>query len=358
MKCPFCKEEIENSTKVCPICGENIPVITSLIEIIKNIKLNKKTLIIIGSIIAIILFILTGVLVTKKINLIRHNPYYGKIVEHESIDAQYSTWKSLEAIELLNSQTLDLEKLLKKINFKTRKDSVFATYYKNLTYYLLIVGYNTSDDTHVWNSKFQQGRMDIIDGITFKPTTEKSEYSDDLFTTDLEIVTPKAPYIRFICDTGTFYPVTNQNYIESTYAKYLSKSWKSYLAIQSQIEKELKNRALYNDGAITIAPEKIVDWVVALQNFSKKYPDFYMKKEINDDIKLYSRAVIYSLYTTFVYPDYKLTAEAKLGYDKFLEKTDKEASVYKEVETAYNIIKKHDFKSSQEFFEYYDSLYE
>lgn len=72
--------------------------------------------------------------------------------------------------------------------------------------------------------------------------------------------------------------------------------------------------------------------------------------QIEQEIKTYTSDLISDLYQTFDYADYKMYPECKKAYEYFLAHSDKETPEYKVVKECYEILKKYDFKSNNEFY--------
>lgn len=87
----------------------------------------------------------------------------------------------------------------------------------------------------------------------------------------------------------------------------------------------------------------------SISEFSKKYPNFIIKKEVQDDLTLYTSSIISNIYRTFDIETEKLIPEAKTAYEDFLNRVDKNTNEYKWVNKCYSILKKYNYKYSEEF---------
>ena len=97
----------------------------------------------------------------------------------------------------------------------------------------------------------------------------------------------------------------------------------------------------------------MANFIIALQNFKEKYPNFSMLEEVNKDMGRYVVNVILNTYLTFDYNNNNtITPEAKQAYEKFLNEADNKSNEYKVIKEAYDIVKKHNYKYSNELENY------
>ena len=352
MKCPYCKEEIDENVNICPVCGEKIYFIFRFLDMINHHK--KPITIVLLALILLYLLIFGGIKAYNSISKQMNNPTYKTIIEHETISAKDNPLYASDAINILNKQSADLMELLKSKQSKRRKNNVFSTFYENLIYYNNVVIERTGGETSIWNPRFERGKKDFISGLIIEPIMEK----DYIGPAGLKIITPSADYIEFIsAGEGYFVTTINYNYIYNTYSEYLDKNWKEYLEIRKKERNDLGDSSYYDDGCIMPSKQKLMEWIISWQNFQKKYPKF-KSKEIDILLSRYTADFILGYENSYgiTFEDYsdnaKLRPEAKTDYETFLKKVNPKTKEYKIVEKCYNALKTHDFKDNKEFSAY------
>lgn len=333
--CPYCKEEIPEDVKKCPVCGDTL---TKSVNI--KIKLGVKAYVSIAIILVILLGTL-GVLTARADDI---KSAYTVIQKHETIAPDETNMTAKKAIDTMNEQSVIIKSYLEDKHFQESKDIVFSDYYKNMVYYISIVEARTGELLEVGNTDFLDGHSTFISNVTFKPVISTQ---DDYPSVENVIVTnPEAPYITFSCDEGTFVPVLNDEYLYKTYSSNLGEAWKKYLTLKQE---EWKKLSVGTD----FTPIDMANFIIALQNFKEKYPNFSMLEEVNKDMGRYVVNVILNTYLTFDYNNNNtITPEAKQAYEKFLNEADNKSNEYKVIKEAYDIVKKHNYKYSNELENY------
>ena len=140
----------------------------------------------------------------------------------------------------------------------------------------------------------------------------------------------------------------NSQLLYDNFYNYLNRAWQNYLIILNKEQKILGNNDFYIDGATFPSKKDLAQWIIDLQKFNRNYPNFAQKQEIQEKIDLYTSNLIRSQYSTFSDTGY-LLPEAKEALIYFLQNANPNTDEYYRVREAYNILKKYNFKFSDEF---------
>lgn len=357
-RCPYCGEEIPENVLKCPECNE-------LLVTKQRIKLGKNLLIKIGCAILTILFITVTVLLCWK-------------YEDESIKTMISSIRVLPSEYSNGTYYYDdvydvfvqtareegyLDKYLSNLHLPQNKDKAFLTYYNKLEASCGLLNfvnysqYDFMDTISAFNGILNKGNSYEF-GSSYKSALhvipimlDKSEYPDSVNRIKtLKITKPQTPFIKMSYGgEGYFVAEVNYEYLNKKYSKYLSPALKDYLAIRQKEEKDMNYHTYYIDGAVGVSRTVLTDWIIAWQNFRKKYPKF-KPDEMDRILNLYTSDFISSTYTTFDYINNNLLPEAKKDYEVFLKKVDPKSDEYKAVEKCYSVLKAHNYKETNEFY--------
>ena len=329
--CPFCGEEIKTDTIKCRHCGEFLNKKDNMTKIKKN---NIIT----------VLIMLIGIIATLLVYFdkeIFNGVNFLPITIHEDIESWQNSLTASEALNKILEQEKILDNYLNEFHSNKNKIAIFSLFIKNIEYYGEICS------VEYWN--FREKRIVTIGGVQFKCIASKTKDGDD-YVESVEIINVNAPVVKVVyAGEGIFRLEPDYNYINKKYSKSLPKDLIEYLKIKQKIQSDLGGHTLFLDGGTNAKYSDRVDWIIAYQNFLKKYPNSILKKEVQEDITILTSSIIRSKYRSFDLETKKLTPEVKAAYEDFLKRGDKNTDEYKWVDNCYSILKKHNYKYSEEF---------
>jgi len=139
---------------------------------------------------------------------------------------------------------------------------------------------------------------------------------------------------------GSCYIDEKPDYLYNIFKSRISNEMTEYLRISS---KEIKEGFL-NDGGLTISFENLYERIITWENFINKYPEFLLKKEVEDNYSKYLSTFFSGSDNTpiYEYEPAKLLPEIKKIYEKIIAKNESRKST-KEVTAFYNKLKKNNF---------------
>lgn len=349
-KCPFCGEEVDLTAITCKFCGENIEtnqqkcinICNKVLEKVQNFKLAKKTLIILLiSVVLVIGMLLACVVDNKSVSNV-----FGSFSISE-ID------EPIDAIGAMSTDENIMKSYLKGFHLQKNKDKVFQIFLGRLSgeiekYNELMNWFDFYDYYEYELERLQNGHPVTIKRVELTPKMKTNEYGESM---NIYLTSPKMPLMEYVyVGEGAFQTVVDYRYLNENYSKFLGKPFKEYIAIKAKEETDLNGGAYYQDAALGVPKKCLVEWILALQNLRKKYPKFIDENmQIEQDINTYTSDLIADLYQTFSYETYKMYPECKKAYEDFLNRADKDTPEYKIVKECYEILKKYDFKSNNEF---------
>lgn len=354
-KCPFCGERIDITAITCKFCGEKIEtnkqkirrIYICTLEKFKNFKLPEFK---INKIISIVLFIVVFAIIGTS-------ALY--IVENNNVNNQFGTFNLSEIeepIDVIGGMATDeniMKTYLNGIHLQQNKDKVFQVFLERLSrevekYNELMNWFDFYDYYEYEYEILLSGHPITIKRIELTPKIKTTEYGE---TMKIYLTSPKMPLMEYVyIGEGAHQTVIDYRYLNENYSKLLGKPFKEYLAIKAKEETDLDGGAYYQDAALGVSKKCLVDWILALQNFRKKYPKFVNNNmQIEQDINRYTSDLILDVYQTFDFSNDKMYPECKKAYEEFLNRADKNTSEYKVVKDCYDILKRYDFKSNEEF---------
>ncbi len=348
--CPFCGEKIDVMAITCKFCGENIKtnqqkvisIYNNVLEKIKDFKIKKCTLLVL----LILVFLFIGSVITY-------------IVDNKSVNNAFGSFNLSEIeepIDVIGAMSTDeniMKTYLNGIHLQQNKDKIFQMFLGRLSsevekYNDLMNWFDFYDYYEYEYEILQSGHPATIKRIELTPKIKTNEYGE---TMKIYLTSPKMPLMEYVyIGEGAHQTVIDYRYLSENYSMLLGKPFKEYLAIKAKEETDLDGGSYYQDAALGVSKKCLVDWIIALQNFRKKYPKFVSDNmQIEQDINTYTSDLISDLYQTFDFGNDKMYPECKKAYEDFLNRADKDTPEYKVVKECYEILKRYDFKSNDEF---------
>lgn len=122
----------------------------------------------------------------------------------------------------------------------------------------------------------------------------------------------------------------------------MSAPWKAFLSLK---QKENHKRGMYTyycDGYPASA-DILVDWILAMDDFLIKYPDFPFNQNLKENYKTY----VADMQRADIIDEHNMVIkDIKQAYEKFLHKATKGTTEYNDIENWYATLKKSNFKST------------
>lgn len=315
MKCPYCDENIDDSVKVCPICGEKISIYARVLNTVKKAPMNvkkgnvsfcskKKFVILCLSIIVLVACAFASYAGFEAYSTYINDPTYGSIVAHE--DYEYYNYPD-SAINVLNKvidQNNDLIALINSRVPKKKKKMVFNTYLSNIDFYSIVLGNKIS------NGDFE--------GIEFN-----SEYQ-----------LPKAPMFKGEWWEGHFLLWLNYDYLGKTFTSHLGQDWQDYLKIAQETD---SIKRLYDDTWLN----RKLNLLISTDSFLSKYPNFERINEIKP------LEMVTEILAQYSYGDIPVPVLQK-DFEAYFKKADPTTESYKYLKQGYEIMKKNEFNADDD----------
>lgn len=354
--CPYCKEQIANDAKICPICGEKQRM---------SFKFNPlliKWIIIIFVSILVITGISIGILnVISKDN----SSYLQVIPEHEAVNPSESSIYPKNALEIIIKQKEKLDIYLNEQHFKSSKDKAVLTFIDNIKYYTQI--FNESNELKIFrleeydnslsdmNTTLISGKKDKVLGVWVVPEVKEYDYGYKHIE-KLTITDPVIPCIRLVyAGEGVFVAEPNYKFLNDTYSKYLGKDLSEYLKLMSKEQEILGDNTYMLDGAASIGMADISKLIIMWQDFTDKHQNFIKIDNVKNNLFTYTNEFIKCSWMD-INPGY--IPEAKRAYENFLKTGKRNTETYKIISKQYDILKSHNFKFCDECQSYYNEIYE
>lgn len=306
MKCPYCNENIDDSVKVCPICGEKISLYARILNTVKKAPMNskKKFVILCLSIIVLIACVIASYTGFEAYSTYMNDPTYDSIVAHE--DYGYYNYPD-SAINVMNKvidQNNDLIALVNSRIPQKKKEIVFNTYLSNIDFYSIVLGDKIS------NGDFE--------GIEFN-----SEYQ-----------LPKAPMFKGEWWEGHFLLWLNYDYLGKTFTSHLGQDWQDYLKIAQETD---SIKRLYDDTWLN----RKLNLLISTDSFLSKYPNFERINEIKP------LEMVTEILAQYSYGDIPVPVLQK-DFEAYFKKADPTTESYKYLKQGYEIMKKNKFNADDD----------
>ena len=312
MNCPNCGYEIQDYQNFCTNCGA---------KLVKSSKKNKTVVFII--LLVFLIIVSAGAVLFYKLKM---NDSSLKTILNE----QVTNLSTREALNLLNEQDLKLTEYKK---FHKNIDEVFGIFYNNLI--------DFSGKETEFESKLQcdfTGECNNTD-VQIKFLDSKSENT----AAEAKITDPETKLFNLLFDCeGGYQAGINYDYLVQNYSNNLSTPWKAFLSLK---QKENYKRGMYTyycDGYPASA-DILVDWILTMDDFLIKYPDFPFNQNLKENYKTY----VADMQRTDIIDEHNMVIkDIKQAYEKFLHKATKGTTEYNDIENWYGTLKKSNFKST------------
>lgn len=312
MNCPNCGYEIQDYQNFCTNCGA---------KLVKSSKKNKTVVFII--LLVFLIIVSAGAILFYKLKM---DDSSLKTILNE----QVTNLSTREALNLLNEQDL---KLTEYKRFHKNIDEVFSIFYNNL---IAFSGKETE-----FESKLQcdfTGECNNTD-VQIKFLDSKSENT----AAEAKITEPATKLFNLLFDCeGGYQAGINYDYLVQNYSNNLSTPWKAFLSLK---QKENHKRGMYTyycDGYPASA-DILVDWILAMDDFLIKYPDFPFNQNLKENYKTY----VADMQRADIIDEHNMVIkDIKQAYEKFLNKATKGTTEYNDIENWYATLKKSNFRST------------
>ena len=248
--------------------------------------------------------------------------------------AQYRNINKKDITSLISEEN-KMEKALKE----SKNDIVFINFLNTLNNFLI------SDFESLSVDNLKCKKFCTING--FKLHEDKSWYT---------FIKPNigSIYMTYFGE-GTLWFKINFEYLKKKYSLYLSDEMNEYMDIRIKQDNDLGHSPLYNDGYLTVEEDVLLQWVLDLQRFINKYPNFALNRNIKKNINQYTSDIVLNQ-STFNRQTNILNKKAQKVYQDYINKADKETEEYNFVLKAFHILQKNDFKYSNELSELYQNF--
>lgn len=275
--------------------------------------------------------------------------YKDKFIFKESLINQDSP--TLQEISQINQAEKELKNNLLNNNDNLVKDEFFNAFLEVLESYTKNAWYDFSliDQNKDINTKNGISYKYIITGSEegFDEDGNKTMYKVGYY----KIINPLNDSLALTMNGEGYSFTINYKHLYKTYAQYLGNDFTNYLKIKAKQTLDMNYSTMYSDGYLSIDYLTLVDWILDSENYIKTTP-IILKDKVNSEIKDYTRALMWNN-QTFDIQTGIMSDKAKNAYEKFLNNADKSSEEYLAVNKAYHILKQNNFKSNDEFNNFY-----
>ncbi len=181
---------------------------------------------------------------------------------------------------------------------------------------------------------------------TYYKTTEK--INEDLFEKNNYDDIPDKDYrncwVKVLASEGAPYYVLNYSYLANKYEPYISQTYRDWLIFQG------KTVHIVEDAGLTVTPDKLREYIIYLEKFTKKNPDFVALEDVKNMNFAFVNMYLAGLDNTpvFDWASNTMNPEFKASYEKFL-KSNTDSQYYPTVKIMYEQAEKYRFVNTQKF---------
>lgn len=150
--------------------------------------------------------------------------------------------------------------------------------------------------------------------------------------------------LQLISGEGMLYITETNYYLYKLFKGKVSYQLDQYLSMRSL---ELR-QGFADDAALMISYEELYERIISNEDFLTKYPDFFLKKEIEENQKLYLSTLLTGIENTpvFDYDNQVLLPEIKSLYEAIIAKNEYRKSTGI-ITNYYNLLKENEFKQTE-----------
>lgn len=375
MKCPYCNEKIPNFSKECPICCEHISILKQLIgyfflketrlktensfnknkECGENLTFQKTTnknfyiswrriiitIIVLLSSFCIIILFLIQTKTFSKINNFNINLF--ESTYKFSDEYNYNALPSESDINQLFEAEIKMSEFFEQSKNKSKNNQVFIAFL-NILYSFTKREYEILPEEY--ENKILLGNLQ---GKYINVRTKSDNYGYQYECGYYEFANPEINSIFLTYAGEGFYDfLINYKYLYDKYSQYLSIDMQEYLAFKSKQIVELDYSTIFIDGYLNVGENVLKDWILYLQNFIEKYPNFILQKDVNEEIWAYTENFMWNK-NTFDINTNKISTKSKNAYLDFLKQANKNTEEYKIINEAFTLLENNNFENNETF---------
>ena len=152
-------------------------------------------------------------------------------------------------------------------------------------------------------------------------------------------------WVKLPCVEGTYFYSVNSEYLLEKYGKYLSNAYNEWLKFN------IKRENVMQDGGLTVPPDKLREYIIFLEKFVDKNPDFILIADAKDILNSYLMTYLEGIDNSPIFDKWntrKMQPEFKSSYENFLSE-NKDSKYYPMVEELYNKSKENNFAWDRDF---------
>ncbi len=193
----------------------------------------------------------------------------------------------------------------------------------------------TSKDNDIEFSKLQMKFIKAADVLNEK-------YAENI---DIKERYYKNNWVKLSCVEGSYFYAANFGYLREKYGEYLSPAYNEWLKFI------LKRESVMQDGGLIVPPDTLREYIISLEKFVAKYPDFLLIEDAKDFLDSYLMTYLEGIDNSPIFDKWntkKLLPEFKASYEKFLTE-NKDSKYYPMVEELYNKSKSNNFTWDRDF---------
>lgn len=247
----------------------------------------------------------------------------------------------------MDKATTEMEEYLADNHKQEEKDSLYALYINNMYYYTELLKSNLSINA-MYDYPRPEHTSFTANGLNFAYDNTQLYLAYNDFTHSL--INMK------YAGEGVYLPDFDIYYQAMMFSKYLSKNWQDYLSIRARESQYLSDVtfSMYGPGDYSnVNMYELGIWIKDWSDFLEKYPDFYLKDKISEDLNLYIKYYLNPSQWEFNETT-PMDSTKQLEFEQLLKNLDTNTDAYKILNKAYTILQNNKFKTNLE----YQKLYE